>query len=104
MKMLDWQKNTAPDRAELERSAERVGITRSDVADYFRRLESEWDRRDERITFNCNDKAQFLRDGANWLADQIEQIRCIPRELRKFHKPALETPNEHNDYSVVIDD
>lgn len=104
MKMLDWQKNTAPDRAELERSAERVGITRSDVADYFRRLESEWDRRDERITFNCNDKAQFLRDGANLLADQIEQIRCIPRELRKFHKPALETPNEHNDYSVVIDD
>ena len=100
--MLDWQKSTAPDRVELERNAERVGITRSDVADYFKRLDSEWDGHDERITSHCGDKAQFMCDGANWLAEQIEAIRNIPKSLRPHYKmPRLETPFEHGDYSIV---
>lgn len=102
--MLEWQKSTAPDRAEVERNAERVGITRSEVADYFNRVETEWANRDECITFNCDDKAQFLRDAANWLAEQIEAIRCMSRTMRSFYKPVLETPNEHGDYFIEVVD
>ncbi len=102
--MLEWQKSTAPDRAEVERNAERVGITRSEVADYFNRIETEWANRDECITFNCGDKAQFLRDAANWLAEQIENIRRMPRALLPFCKPVIETPNEHGDYFIEVVD
>lgn len=104
--MLEWQRETAPVRAELDRNAERVGIARSDVADYFKRLDSEWESADERIKSKCGDRDQFMRDGANWLAEQIETFRNIPRNLKNFYKmPKLSTPFEHGDYIIetIID-
>lgn len=99
--MLEWQKDTAPGKAELERSAERVGIARSDVSEYFSRLDAEWESHDERIMLNCGNREQFMRDGSNWLADQIETVRNIPKSLRPHYKmPRLETPFEHGDYGI----
>ena len=103
--MKGWQKKTAPDRADLERRAERVGITRDTVADYFKRLETEWENRGEGITYHCADKAQFLRDGANHLAEQIEFTAKLQKIDPRIKQKWLETPCEAGGfYAIAIDD
>ena len=102
--MNAWQKKTAPDRADLERRAERVGITRDAVDDYFKRLEAEWESQDEYIAYHCADKAQFLRDGANHLAEQIALTVRMQKIDPRIKLKRLVTPLKDGYYVIVTDD
>jgi len=103
---LDWQKDTTADRAVIERRAASIGISEA-VRSYFARVTEQWDGRDAIV--ESVGKAQFMRDAANILDEQVSEIESILRELKLSVVPnpdadVLKTPLEQGLYFVQFID
>lgn len=100
--MLDWQKDTAPTKAEIEKQARGLGIPAASVTDYFARCDEQAEE-----CRHYADEEQYVRDTRNILAEQIGEIGAYMRSTGTrfdLSRLTLRTPYELGYYYEEIVD